>query len=76
LAYSVGFSWLVHRSRRSILVAVAAHVSVNGTLAWAAPFDGGVFVVATILVALLAVALIGRDPRLGKGSEHRRVAAG
>jgi membrane protease YdiL (CAAX protease family) len=65
LAYTVGFSWLVHRSRRSILIAVAAHVSVNGTLAWATPFDSGVFVAATVLVALLALELIRRDPRLG-----------
>jgi membrane protease YdiL (CAAX protease family) len=75
LAYSVGFSWLVHRSRRSILIAVAAHVSINGTLAWATPFDAGVFVVATVLVALLALVLIRRDPRLGMGRDGRHGAA-
>ena len=64
LAYSVGFSWLVHRSRSSILIAVAAHASINGTLGWAAPFDTNVFVVATVLVAVLAAVTVGRDRRL------------
>ena len=32
------------------------------------PFAAGMFVVATILVALFAVALVWRDPHLGRGT--------
>ncbi len=65
LGYSVFFAGIHHRTGRSILVAVAAHYSINLTFAAAAPFDGTIIAVATVLLAIAATALAWRDPSLG-----------
>ncbi|MFW6289013.1 MAG: CPBP family intramembrane glutamic endopeptidase [Spirochaetota bacterium] len=52
LGYSGLFTWLYNRSKRSILVAIAAHFSVNMTIAVASPFEGSVFAIAAVLLLL------------------------
>lgn len=65
VGYAVFFAWLHHRTGGSILVAVAAHFSINLTFAAAAPFDGSIIAVAAVLLAVAATVLAWRDPSLG-----------
>ena len=65
LGYTVFFAWIHHRTGGSILAAVAAHFSINVTFAAAAPFDGSIIALATVLLAIAATVLAWRDPSLG-----------
>lgn len=65
LGYAIFFAWIHHRTGGSILAAVVAHFSINVTFAAAAPFDGSIIAVATVLLAIAATVLAWRDPSLG-----------
>lgn len=66
LGYSVFFTWIHHRTGGSILAAVTLHFSINLTFVVAAPFDGAIIAIATVLLAVLAGLLAWRDPNLGR----------
>lgn len=65
LGYAVFFTWIYHHTDANILAAVALHFSINLTFAVAAPFDGAIIAIATVVLALLAGLLAWRDPSLG-----------
>lgn len=71
LGYSVVFQWAYRRTRASVGLAVAAHFVVNGLIAGAAPFDGTIFVFATVVVLVVAgglVAYLGPRGRVTEAS--------
>lgn len=65
LGYAVFLAWIHHRTGGAILAAVTTHVSINLTFAAAAPFDGTIIAVATVLLTIGAIVLARRDPSLG-----------
>lgn len=65
LGYAAFFTWIHHHTSASILAAVALHLSINLTFAVAAPFDGAIIAIATVVLAVLAGLLACRDPSLG-----------
>ncbi len=65
LGYAVVFTWIHHHTGASILAAVALHFSINLTFAVAAPFDGAIIAIATVVLAVRAGLLAWRDPSLG-----------
>lgn len=62
LAYAGFFALLYQRSRKSILIAIIAHFSINLTMAVAAPFEGSIFVISTLVLLVGVIAAYAASP--------------
>jgi membrane protease YdiL (CAAX protease family) len=65
LSYSVFFTWLYNRTRKSIWIAIIAHFVINMMISGSSPFDGAVFAVLSFVLLAATGLLVVIRPRLG-----------
>ncbi len=72
VSYSILFTWLYNSTKKSILVAILAHFSINFTLGTLPPFDGSLFIITTVLLLVLGIGLWLKDRSLGYRSSAKK----